>query len=87
MNKHDTLEDIAHNGDAFLFCEWLIENSSIPRREIVQSYAVWKWKYIKGIADTNQAWMEWANSGMAKRFRAVYSDDLSLISIYTQLNI
>lgn len=84
-DKHEVLEDIVKQCDALPFCEWLIEYSSIPKREIIQSYMVWKFKWNWGIKDSEDAWMRWAECGMAKKYAELYDGRCTPQTMYAKM--
>lgn len=86
MNKHQILENIVSEAKGGLqFCEWIIEHSYMPKREILQTYMVWKFKYDSGIIDQNEAFKNYVNEGWALRFAEIYHEDIDAHEMYVRL--
>ncbi len=86
MDKHEILEDIVHeapNGANFM--EWLIENSTMPKREILQHYMIWKFKYDQHIKDDNGACIAYVDQGYAKKFADEYDGRCSAHTLYQRV--
>lgn len=84
--KLNTLEDIVHEAPAGLeFAEWLISNSAIPKREIMQCYMVWKFKYDWKEPDVGNAFERWVREGYAKRFSEIYDGRCTSRTMYERL--
>ena len=85
--KHEVLEDIVHTQEPgnIEFIEWLVEQSYIPKREIIQSYMIWKFKWNWKIADTDEAALRWAESGMAKAYAEQYDGRCTPRTMYQRM--
>jgi hypothetical protein len=87
-DKLGVLEDIVHEAPSALqFAEWLIAHSPIPKREIMQCYMVWKFKWDWKEPDTNRAFERWAEGdrSYARAFAEVYDGRCSARTIYERV--
>jgi hypothetical protein len=86
QDKLKALEEIEQEAPSSLqFTEWLIAGSCIPRREIMQAYMVWKFKYNWGMKEDTEAWLRWAERGYAKVFDKNYHPEICARELYFKI--
>jgi hypothetical protein len=84
--KLKTIDDCCREACGGLeFAEWLLAHSAIPKREIMQSYMIWKFKYDAKIADGDKACLEFVDKGYAKRFAELYDGRCTARTMYQRL--
>jgi hypothetical protein len=88
MNRETfkTIDDCVHEACGGLdFAEWLIANSGMDKRTILQSYMIWKFKWDKKIEDAETATQVYIDQGYAKRFADLYDGRCTARTMYERL--
>jgi hypothetical protein len=88
MNRETfkTIDDCVHEACGGLdFAEWLIANSCINKRTILQSYMIWKFKWDKKIEEDSIASSRFVDEGYAKKFSDLYDGRCTARTMYERL--
>ena len=84
--KFKTIDDCVHEAQGGLeFAEWLMSYSGFSKRDIMQSYMIWKFKYDHKIEDGDEACLCFVEEGYAEKFAKLYDGRCSARTMYERL--